>query len=177
MVLDHLIDSDDTDGINEPIKIDGNPDVDASRGATDVFAQASVLDVYDPDRSREPILREGGEARARGWNDFQAELQPRLDALRAAGGAKLAVLSEASASPTFAAARRRLLDAMPEARWCEYEAVSRDELREGTRLAFGRPCETILDLTAADVNKDGAVDGADVLLLLKHLQGAADIEP
>ena len=45
-----------TDG--RPIKIEGNPRHPASLGATDVFAEAAVLSLYDPDRSRTPMQTE-----------------------------------------------------------------------------------------------------------------------
>src|SRR6266542_1486247 len=35
-----------------PIKLEGNPLNQASGGATDTFVQASILDLYDPSRSR-----------------------------------------------------------------------------------------------------------------------------
>ena len=35
-----------------PIKVEGNPRHPASLGSTDVFAEASVLSLYDPDRTK-----------------------------------------------------------------------------------------------------------------------------
>ena len=35
-----------------PTKIEGNPDLSEGGGGTDTFAQASLLNLYDPDRSR-----------------------------------------------------------------------------------------------------------------------------
>lgn len=35
-----------------PIKLDGNPDHPANLGSSDVFLQAAILDMYDPDRSQ-----------------------------------------------------------------------------------------------------------------------------
>ncbi len=55
-----------------PIKIDGNPSFSLSQGATNAFAQASVLDLYDPARSRGLIQRSGGREANPSWEDFLA---------------------------------------------------------------------------------------------------------
>jgi MoCo/4Fe-4S cofactor protein with predicted Tat translocation signal len=57
-----------------PTKIEGNPDHPASLGATGVFAQASVLSLYDPDRSR--VVTSAG--RVRTWDAFLIELRRAL---------------------------------------------------------------------------------------------------
>ncbi|MFP5307350.1 MAG: 4Fe-4S ferredoxin, partial [Gammaproteobacteria bacterium] len=75
-----------------PIKVEGNPRHPASLGATDVFAQASVLQLWDPDRSQAP-LRNGAPA---SWAAFETELQPRLDRFDRDRGAGLAVLTGAT---------------------------------------------------------------------------------
>src|SRR5260221_2184361 len=48
-----------------PTKVEGNPQHQASMGATDLFAQASILNLYDPDRST--TLTYMGELRS--WVD------------------------------------------------------------------------------------------------------------
>jgi len=62
-----------------PIKIEGNPLHPSSLGATDVFAQASVLQLWDPDRST-TVMEHLGPVRAAGdgpgaassWTAFEA---------------------------------------------------------------------------------------------------------
>ncbi|HNQ24331.1 MAG TPA: TAT-variant-translocated molybdopterin oxidoreductase [Phycisphaerae bacterium] len=134
-----------------PIKIDGNPNHPINLGATDSFAQAGVLEMYDPDRSRTLIQRERQQESERTWPEFVTFMQPVLERLRSAGGSGLAVLSEASSSPTVARLRRQLLTACPQARWYEYEPISADNEREGARLAFGSPHRTQLELAKAQV--------------------------
>jgi len=134
-----------------PIKVEGNDLHPLSHGATDAFAQASILDMYDPDRSRTPVQRSGGRAVESTWEKFAAHAFESGTSLGGSGGAGLRVLSEASSSRVLADARTHLLAKFPGAKWYEYEPVSRDNEREGTRLAFGAPHRTNLRLDHADV--------------------------
>lgn len=130
-----------------PTKIEGNPRHPESLGATTLYTQAAVLDLYDPDRSTSP--REG--ANARSWDDAAAFLRAEGDKLRGRNGKGLTILTEAHRSPTLAALLADLRKRLPDARVVRYESFSRDAAREGARLAFGRPLETSLDLTKARV--------------------------
>jgi molybdopterin-containing oxidoreductase family iron-sulfur binding subunit len=124
-----------------PVKIEGNPEHPTSLGATDGLAQASVLDLYDPDRSREPLRQEkdGGARQPATREDFMtwaAELAARLAADRGEG---LAVLSEATASPSVQDLRERLGRELPRAEWYEYEAINNDNELTASTAAFGSP--------------------------------------
>ncbi|WP_437673696.1 TAT-variant-translocated molybdopterin oxidoreductase [Sorangium sp. So ce131] len=130
-----------------PTKIEGNPRHPESLGATTLYTQAAVLDLYDPDRSTSP--REG--ATLKSWDDAATFLKAEGDKLRARGGKGLTILTEAHRSPTLATRLADLRKTLPEARVVRYEPFSRDAAREGARLAFGRPLETALDLTKARV--------------------------
>jgi molybdopterin-containing oxidoreductase family iron-sulfur binding subunit len=138
-----------------PIKVEGNPDHPVNGGATDAFAQAAVLEIYDPDRAKVPTLRTGREqstARAaRSWDECRTFLRAHFAEVRERRGAGCVVLSEATTSPTVAALRQRLVGTCPRLEWYEYEPLSRDHEREGTRLAFGRPLRPHLTLDRADV--------------------------
>jgi MoCo/4Fe-4S cofactor protein with predicted Tat translocation signal len=134
-----------------PIKIEGNPLHPINRGSSDAWAQASLLELYDPDRSRTPRERAGTAAPARTWGEFAAFAQTHFGALRAKGGAGLSVLSEASSSPSFAEIRARFLTAFPQARWYEYEPLSRDNVWLGLQMVFGQRCRPHLHLDQADV--------------------------
>jgi MoCo/4Fe-4S cofactor protein with predicted Tat translocation signal len=130
-----------------PTKIEGNDKHQASLGGTDVCAQASILDMYDPDRSQN-IIRLGDIS---GWGALVAELKGALNAQNAVKGAGIRILSKSFSSPTLADQMQQFLKAFPEAKWHFYEPVNRDNVYEGARMAFGQPVETIYKLDAADV--------------------------
>ncbi|HEY6560848.1 MAG TPA: TAT-variant-translocated molybdopterin oxidoreductase [Polyangiaceae bacterium] len=134
-----------------PIKVEGNPQHPTSLGASNIFHQASVLELYDPDRSRSVARFASGKRTLSSWEEFRAALRPSLEALTGAAGKGLAILSEANSSPTLADLKKRLLEKLPQARWFEYEPVSRDNERAGGVLAFGKPHRAQLALEKAAV--------------------------
>jgi molybdopterin-containing oxidoreductase family iron-sulfur binding subunit len=130
-----------------PTKIEGNPRHPESLGATSAFLQASVLDLYDPDRSDSP--QQGAEKRT--WDEAAALLRKIGEDAKSKKGKGLAILTEAHRSPTLAGLLGELRAALPEARIVRYEPLGRDEALEGARMAFGRPLETVLDVARARV--------------------------
>ena len=107
-----------------PTKIEGNPDHPMSLGAANVFHQASVLELYDPDRTR-TVLRAGETS---SWQEFLADLVPALAEQAAKGGAGLRLLTETITSPTLAAQIGELLKKYPQAKWHQYEPWNQDNL-------------------------------------------------
>jgi len=134
-----------------PIKIEGNPEHPASLGAADALAQASVLELYDPDRSIGPCRHDGDRETESSWEVFLEEISPRLAQLADRQGEGLAILTEASSSPTLLDRRARFAERFPAARWYEWEPLTRDAGREGARLVFAQPVRTHYRLEAADV--------------------------
>ncbi len=130
-----------------PTKIEGNPDHPMSLGATNVFHQGSLLDLYDPDRSKSILCQ--GEIST--WPAFRSAVQPAVAALRARGGAGLRILTGRVTSPTLAGQLSAVLKLFPEAQWHVYEPVLRDSVLDGARLAFGEIVETFWDLRQAAV--------------------------
>lgn len=130
-----------------PTKVEGNSQHPASLGATDAFAQASILTLYDPDRSQ-AITNLGSIS---SWNAFSAALGAELEQQQPRRGAALRVLTETVTSPTLAAQLRALLAKYPAAKWHQYEPATRDNARLGARLAFGEFVETHYRLDRADV--------------------------
>ncbi len=134
-----------------PVKAEGNPDHPDSNGASGSFAQSSVLTLYDPDRSTHVIGQTGGMATPSDFARFLDQNREELQRLRRTRGTGLGILCESSSSPTLADMKSRLLRAMPQAKWHEWEAISDDETREGSRLAFGKPYRSLVSLQNADV--------------------------
>ena len=130
-----------------PTKLEGNPLHPASLGATDAYAQASVLSLYDPDRSKD-ILHFGQIST---WDSFLSDLRGRLAAQMPMNGAGLRLLTETITSPTLAAQIHDLLKIFPDAIWHQYEPVNRDNERDGATLAFGSDVETIYRFDKAEV--------------------------
>ena len=130
-----------------PTKIEGNPQHPSSLGGTDVFNQASVLTMYDPDRSQSNTYL--GETR--GWGQALNSLRVAAQEQKAKGGAGLRVLSGATSSPSFVAQMREFLKTYPQARWYQWEAVNRDQTYAGAQLAFGEAVETVYDFSKAKV--------------------------
>jgi Fe-S-cluster-containing dehydrogenase component len=135
-----------------PIKVDGNPRHPASLGATDVFAEAAVLSLYDPDRSK--TVRQGGEIS--NWSALQRALVGRVAAWRASGGEGLRLVTGRTTSPTLQRQIARLLDAYPKAAWHLHEPTDDASARAGAALAHGRPLAVLphLDRAAVVVSLD-----------------------
>jgi molybdopterin-containing oxidoreductase family iron-sulfur binding subunit len=129
-----------------PIKVEGNPDHPSSLGATDAFAQASLLTLYDPDRAQ--TVTQAGQIST--WDGFITSLRPRLDQFRKNGQA-LRILTETITSPSLADLLNQILAAYPGCRWHQYEPLHRDNERAGSRLAFGRYVDAQYRFANADV--------------------------
>ena len=130
-----------------PTKVEGNPEHPASLGGTDVYAQASLLDLYDPDRAQNITYM--GDVRS--WNAFMEALRGPMNVQKSLAGGGVRILTQTVTSPTLAAQIRSYLEANPMAKWHVYEPISRDNVYEGAKLAFGEVVETRYDLSKADV--------------------------
>ena len=133
--------------LGRPTKAEGNPLHPASLGATDLFGQASLYGLYDPDRSQ--TLQYLDEIRA--WADFLGAAREIAGEERATRGAGLRILTEAVSSPTLASQIAALLRDYPAAKWISWEPAGRDDVRAGAVLAFGEPADLVADLSDADV--------------------------
>src|SRR5580698_1687427 len=132
--------------MGRPTKIEGNPEHPGSLGGTDVFNQASILTLYDPDRSQ-TVIHEG---RIESWAAFltaignmRSQIAPR--------GTGLRILTETVTSPSLAAQIREVLKQFPEAKWHQYEPCIRDAAHDGAVMAFGKPVTAVYHLDKADV--------------------------
>jgi len=130
-----------------PTKIEGNPEHPAGLGGSDVFAQASILDMYDPDRSQ--IITYLGQLRT--WSDYSLALKGALNSQNALKGAGLRILSSPTSSPTMATLMDQVQAAYPESKWIQWEPVNRDNVRAGSMMAFGEYVETRYNLEKAEI--------------------------
>jgi molybdopterin-containing oxidoreductase family iron-sulfur binding subunit len=130
-----------------PTKVEGNPSHPLSLGATGLFEQASILQLYDPQRARQ--IKRGGVPRA--WKAFLADLIRRGTMLAHTRGSGLRFLLEPSGSPTQQDLRSRILRRFPEARFYSYEPLANDHLHQGARIAYGRPLQPRFHFDKADV--------------------------
>jgi len=121
-----------------PIKIDGNPEHPYNQGSSDPFTQATLLDLYDPDRSQHVTYR--GENRE--WAEFAVELRNKVIASK--DGTGIYFLSETITSPTLARQWREVQAKYPKAKLVQY-----DPAIAGTAVAGGLNIQ--YDLAEADV--------------------------
>ncbi len=154
--------------MGRPIKVEGNPRHPASLGATDVFAQAEVLNFYDPERSFGLTFKGDPTSRAA----FEVALRQEKKTIAESRGAGFCVLTGAISSPTLIAKIEALLEAYPEARWRRFEPVSRGNVAKGSALAYGRPLDALFKLDAADAIL--AIDSDLLSSAPGHLRHARD---
>ncbi len=142
-----------------PTHLEGNPDHPASLGGISSFAQASLLDMYDPDRAQ--FISYLGQQRS--WNAFTTEMRGLMSAQKALKGAGLRFLTQTVSSPTLAAQIKALIEQYPEAKWHAWEPGNRDNVYAGAQMAFGQPVETQYHFDKADVilSLDGDFLSAD----------------
>ncbi|HEY0367517.1 MAG TPA: TAT-variant-translocated molybdopterin oxidoreductase, partial [Pyrinomonadaceae bacterium] len=137
-----------------PTKIEGNPDHPNNRpsefppdkplwgprgsGATDIFTQASILNLYDPDRQPTLMYRED----IRTWTEFVGEMRSVLDEQRPKQGAGIRFLTESIISPALGQQINDLRTALPQAKWHQWQPANQDNTRAGAVMAFGDPVNT-----------------------------------
>ena len=130
-----------------PTKIEGNPEHPAGLGGSDIFMQASILDMYDPDRAQ--IISYLGEIRT--WSDYNLALKGALNTQKAMKGSGSAHSERTHQFAHHGVADGRGQGGVPESKWIQWEPVNRDNVRAGSMLAFGQYVETRYNLEKADV--------------------------
>ena len=130
-----------------PTKIEGNPDHPSSLGATDAFAQAAVLDLYDPDRAKTTTYLGAIST----WETFQSAAQGLATAQKAVAGAGLRILTGTISSPTVSGQIAALQKLFPQAKWHLWDPAVGDGARDGAQLAFGRVLHSVYRLDKANV--------------------------
>ncbi len=139
-----------------PIKIEGNAGFPGGRGGTDAYVQASILGLYDPDRSRGdggPILLRDGKGRGKpaSWADFDRFSASLVKSAEANQGASFALLMSPTHSPSVVRMVDALRQRLPQMKVCRYDGVRGDVMRVATEQAIGTPCRQSLALESAKV--------------------------
>ena len=134
-----------------PLKIEPNPQHPSGTG-TDVFSQASMLSLYDPDRTRgtgdNVVLTQGDGVRGKKtWDDFFGAAGEVLSG----DGSKAALMMPPTASPSVVRMVKKLQNAKPGLTLCRFEPVEGDATRKATADLFGTPCSQYLTLENAKV--------------------------
>jgi MoCo/4Fe-4S cofactor protein with predicted Tat translocation signal len=128
-----------------PIKVDGNPDHPMAKGKSDAMTQATLLDLYDPDRSKEVLYRgQRGE-----FADFQEAFTKAVKASK--DGTGVYFLSETITSPTLAAQWKQVQTKFPQAKLVQWDPVNRDAAMAAAKAAFGSYMDAQYKLENADV--------------------------
>ncbi len=142
-----------------PTKVEGNPAHPGSLGGTSVHGQASVLELWDPERAKAPKRR--GQPATLG--QFERDLQQALARIQSNKGQALHLLARSFASPTLARQLEALQERLPRARIHRWDPLERANSRAGARLAFGAPLEPLARLDEA-----GAILSLDSRFLDEH---------
>ena len=129
-----------------PTKIEGNPFHPGSRGGTDVYAQASILNLYDPDRSKGHYFR----ATSTSWKEFINKFRAAVEENRNDGGSGVRILTGTIGSPTTISQIDQIKQEMPNAKWVQYEPINNDSVLQGAKLAFGSPAQPIYSFDKAE---------------------------
>ena len=133
--------------MGRPTKVEGNPDHPASLGSTDIFGQASVLDLWDPDRAQ-TVFHEGAITNYSEFLELLAQLRGLYLTQKGAG---FRVLTETVTSPTLGSQLKALVAEFPEAKWHQYTPVNRHAEREGIRAVYGEYLSSHYKFDQADV--------------------------
>jgi molybdopterin-containing oxidoreductase family iron-sulfur binding subunit len=130
-----------------PTKIEGLPDHPASLGASDLYMQAAILNLYDQDRSRS-VSHDGKPSR---WTDFIEAWKSQLSLLQARQGEGFAILSEPAASPTLIRMQKALKAALPAMKWVSFDPVNDETMLEAAAMACGSSVYPLAHLDKAEV--------------------------
>ncbi len=122
-----------------PTKLEGNPDHPSSLGSTSAIVQASILNLYDPDRAQTTMYT--GEIRS--WSAFLDAAPVMTANVKATNGAGFRILTGTVTSPTLAWQIKKLLAQYPQAKWHQWEPAVCDGVKEGGKQAFGRYVNTV----------------------------------
>ena len=130
-----------------PVKIEGNALFPGGNGGTDRYAQASILDLYDPDRARH-FKHDGKVVSREEALGFLDELSKKF---AANSGEGLAFLAESSTSPSRARLQKIIAQKLPKSQWFTYDAIDSGIHQRAATQAFGQPVKPVFHFDKAKV--------------------------
>ncbi|MFQ5500227.1 MAG: TAT-variant-translocated molybdopterin oxidoreductase, partial [Candidatus Zixiibacteriota bacterium] len=130
-----------------PTKVEGNNQHPSTLGRSTALIQASILNLYDPDRSQSTL--NNGETKE--YSDFVAGWVQQYSGLKESRGEGLAILSPTLNSPTIARQKSEFLKAFPKATWTAYDSISDENIVKAIKVTTGRAALPVYHLEAADV--------------------------
>ena len=135
-----------------PTHLQGNP-LHPLGGGIDIFAQASILDLYNPDRVHSITARKkpGHDGKEASWDDFQHDLRFWCREWGGNAGDGLAVLVNESSSPTQARLLAQLIKTYPKAKCYSYEPVSARPFAAATKALAGEGVRLVPQFAKADI--------------------------
>jgi MoCo/4Fe-4S cofactor protein with predicted Tat translocation signal len=137
-----------------PIKVDGNPDHAYNRGSSDVFSQGTLLDLYDPDRSKQVTFRGDG----RSWAEFAQALRQKV--VGTGDGSGIYFLSATISSPTLARQWKAVQAAYPKAKLVQYDpAIAGTWLAKGSNVQYALSDADVIVSLDADFLSSAAYPG------------------
>lgn len=162
--------------LNRPTKVEGNPDHPASLGSTGIYEQASVLGLYDPDRS-ETVMKQG---RMSTWGEFTGTFSTEAQSLATRKGEGLAILSGVTTSPTLISQVSSLQSQWPSAKWYVHEASVNPAIATAAKKLAGRNALVTYDLSQADVivslESDFLNDGPAAMVYARQFSARRGLE-
>lgn len=133
--------------MGRPTKIEGNPEHPDSLGASDAVTQASILSLYDPDRSK-TVYKGGVEA---SWTAFSEAWNQRLAYQKKNQGKSLRIVTGTVISPTLASQIQQLLTELPNAKWVQYDISNRDHWVVSNQNLFGKDYQIRYNIEKSDI--------------------------
>ncbi len=151
-----------------PTKVEGNPLHPNNQGKSSVFAQASVLGLYDPERLKFPVYNNPTRGKVDGtWDDFNDWQKDHFAKFDANNGQGLAFIVDKKSAPT----RQRLINAIkakwPRASFVYWNPAESRGMIDGSKIAFGSHKAVSYDFSAAErivsIDSDFTNTGAEAL--------------
>ncbi len=116
-----------------PIKVEGNSMSSLTGGGTSARAQASVLDLYDVARLRDPMSKDGGVSEKTDWDTIDEAIMAGLR-----GARSIRVVGHTNISPSEQAALDAFLAKYPQASAVTYDPVSCSAVLQANEKTFGK---------------------------------------